>query len=357
MTRKAVESLSSSGETNNRCLIAGDNTVLRKDNKSVDIPESLPVGGVIGDSGGHVPPWHLKTNCHNPRMLSDWRTELEFKQYLKSTSQMTIDLKLYDMQKMEIVYLHLPYTHRWHEKYRNRTLARFYKFNDWWELQGKPPLTLLTLTTYQDGKYSRDQVGGYTIGESFSVLKASWDKLRKMLRGRIICHPFDYLWTLEPHLTGYPHMHIAIIGTLDDIQKEKVKTLWCDDYNAGSYQHGAQFEDSCLDAKGDIKNAGFYLFKYLGKSFCISPDDMTPGELKFNTELWKNGWRQWGSSRGIGRAMKLDYQEKDRFRFLEAGVSMPGWQKTFREATDKQKWDIRKEIVARRNEIYEIEIK
>jgi len=291
-------------------------------------------------------PWHLKTNWDKRRMSRDSRDIAMFREYLEFTGKLTLDLTLYDMEKRETVVLHLPYTHRWHVKYRNRTLARFYKFNEWWISQGRPPLTLLTLTTYQDGAHSREQVGGYTIEESFEVLKTSWEKLRHMLRKRILCRPFDYLWTMEPHLkyeTGYPHLHVAIVAEFEDWQKEKTKTLW-NGYRAGSYEHGAHFEDSCLDAKGDIKNAGFYLFKYLGKGFCIDPELMSPGELRFNAQLWKHGWRQWGASRGISKVMKLDSQDSDRFRFLEAGVSMTGWQTTFREATAEQKQAILDEL-------------
>ena len=308
-----------------------------------------PEGAVVGTGEG-LPrpapgdlPWHLKTNWDKRDLGRNSRDIAMFREYLELTGKLTLDLTLYDMEKRETVVLHLPYMHRWNPQYRNQTLARFYKFNEWWLEQGRPPLTLLTLTTYQDGEHSREQVGGYTIEESFEILKTSWEKLRHMLRKRILCRPFDYLWTMEPHESGYPHLHVAIVGELEDWQKKKTKTLW-NDYRAGSYEHGAQFEDSKLDAKGDIKNAGFYLFKYLGKGFCIDPEQMSPGELRFNAQLWKHGWRQWGASRGISKVMKLDSQDSDRFRFLEAGVSMTGWQTTFREATAEQKQAIRDEL-------------
>ncbi len=366
MNRKALASLPESGTDvwSSDCpgVDVSNHSRLRKVKKVLHGERVLPgdPGGVPGEVPGGTParrgagvpgsprtratsPWHLKTNCYKLRMSRNSRDIAMFRDYLEFTGKLTIDLTLYDMEKRETVILHLPYTHRWHAKYRNRTLARFYKFNEWWLEQGRPPLTLLTLTTYQDGAHSRDQVGGYTIEESFEVLKTSWDKLRKMLRNRILCCPFDYLWTMEPHETGYPHLHVAIVAEFEDWQKEKTKTLW-NGYRAGSYEHGAHFEDSCLDAKGDIKNAGFYLFKYLGKGFCIDPEQMSPGELRFNAQLWKHGWRQWGASRGISKAMKLDSRDSDRFRFLEAGVSMTGWETTFREATAEQKQAIRDEL-------------
>lgn len=278
-----------------------------------------------------------------------------FTEYLQSTSAMTLDLTLYDMKEMKVVKFHLPYMHRWCQKYRNRTLAKFYKFNSWWEEQGRPPLTLLTLTTYQDSAYAEEHHGSrVSIEEGFEVLKSSWNKLRQMLRNRVIGHSFDYLWSIEPHLkndSGYPHMHVAIVGELTDEQKEKVKRLWSEVYNAGSYEHGANFADSCLDAKKDIRNAGFYLFKYLGKGFCIDPEKMTPGELRFNAVLWAKGYRQWGASQNVSRAMKLDKAEEGRFRFLEAGVSGEGWEAVCREATEEQKESIRQEIAEKVGEL------
>ena len=305
--------------------------------------------GAGGEAPAPRPPsWHLKTNCYKPGKCPDLPDVRGFTDYLKFTADLSLDLTLWDMEKLERVVIRVPYTHRWHPKYRNATLARFYKFNAWWESAGKPALTLLTLTTYQDSAFSELHHGSRVdLKAGFRLLKTSWDKLRKMLRNRVICAPFDYIWTVEPHLkheTGYPHMHVAIAYTFSDDQKNRIKALWSDVYNAGSLEHGAQFEDSCLDAHGDIKNAGFYLFKYLGKGFCIDPAEMTPGELRFNAVLWEEGWRQWGASRSISRAMKLDYQDDGRYRFLEAGISMPGWETTFREASAEQKKAIRDEL-------------
>jgi hypothetical protein len=250
----------------------------------------------------------------------------------------TIDLHLYDKYTQKTVRVQLPYAHRWHPVYRNRTLAKFYKFNEWWKGAGSPPITLLTLTTYQDTEYAERHHGSrVSLVEGFEILKESWNKLRIMLRNRVLCRPFDYLWSVEPHLsrdTGYPHMHVAIIGELTDTEKAEVKRLWSEVYNAGSYEHGAYFSEECLDAKKDISNAGFYLFKYLGKSFCVDPDKMTPGELAFNAVLWEKRYRQWGASHAISQAMKLDTGDMSRYIFLEASLSMEGWTGIIRAAPE-----------------------
>ena len=85
-------------------------------------------------------PWHLKTNWDKRILTRNSRDIAAFREYLEFTGKLTLDLTLFDMEKRETVILHLPYTHRWHVKYRNRTLARFYKFNEWWLEQGRPPL-------------------------------------------------------------------------------------------------------------------------------------------------------------------------------------------------------------------------
>lgn len=318
------------------------------------IGDILPVQG--GGGGAARPPQRilsrpLKTNCDNGGKDPNFLNVAGFRDYLDFTGKATIDLTLYDMKEMKVTVLHLPYMTRWCEKYRNRTLAKFYKFNQWWEEQGRPPLTLLTLTTYQDSAYAEKHHGSrVNLQEGFEILKDAWNRLRQMMRNRVLCRAFDYLWAMEPHLkhdSGYPHLHVVIVGELTDEEKEEVKRLWSEVYNAGSREHGANFAESCLDAKKDIRNAGFYLFKYLGKGFCLDPEKMTPGELRFNTVLWEKGYRQWGASRNISKAMRLDKGEDDRFRFLDASVSVEGWQFMFREASEEEKEGIREDIAGK----------
>lgn len=291
------------------------------------------------DTGARsAPSRHLNTKCDNGRNRRNRPKVKEFKEYLKATSRLTLELHLFDTHTGKREKFLLPYMHRWTPQYRNKTLAKFYKFNEWWIAQDRPPITLLTLTTYQDSAYAEQHHGSrVSMVEAFEILKRSWDKLRVMLRKRVLCRPFDYLWSIEPHLkrdTGYPHMHVAIIGELTDNEKAEVKRLWSEVYNAGSYEHGAYFSEECLDAKKDISNAGFYLFKYLGKSFCVDPDKMTAGELAFNAVLWEKRYRQWGASQTISGAMKLDTGDSARYIFLELSLSQEGWTGIIREAPE-----------------------
>ena len=321
--------------------IAGEGGVVRSTRGELSVPpigrsptraEARPVvrSTRTRDTGARsAPSWHLNTKCDKGRNRRNRPKVKEFKEYLKTTSRLTLELHLFDTHTGKREKVLLPYTHRWTPQYRDKTLAKFYKFNEWWKDQGRPPITLLTLTTYQDSAYAEQHHGSrVSLVEGFEILKRSWDKLRVMLRKRVLCRPFDYLWSIEPHLkrdTGYPHMHVAIIGELTDNQKAEIKRLWSEVYNAGSYEQGAYFSEECLDAKKDISNAGFYLFKYLGKSFCIDPEKMTAGELAFNAVLWEKRYRQWGASQTISGAMKLDTGDVGRYIFLEASLSMEGW--------------------------------
>ncbi len=340
--------------------IAGEGGVVRSTRGELSVPpigrsptraEARPVvrSTRTRDTGARsAPSWHLKTKCYKGGESRNRPKVREFREYLKFTSKVTIDLHLYDKYTQKTVRVQLPYAHRWHPVYRNRTLAKFYKFNEWWKGAGSPPITLLTLTTYQDTEYAKQHHGSrVSLVEGFEILKESWNKLRIMLRNRVLCRPFDYLWSVEPHLsrdTGYPHMHVAIVGELTDTEKAEVKRLWSEVYKAGSYEHGAYFSEECLDAKKDISNAGFYLFKYLGKSFCVDPDKMTPGELAFNAVLWEKRYRQWGASHAISQAMKLDTGDMSRYVFLEASLSMEGWTGVIREVSEDVRDHIREEL-------------
>ena len=328
--------------------IAGEGGVSRSDRGELSVPPSRR-SRVCAEAHTAVrstrprdtgvrstPSWHLKTKCDKGGYRRKGPKVKEFKEYLKATSKLTLELHLFDTHTGKREKVLLPYMHRWTPQYRDRTLAKFYKFNEWWKDQGRPPITLLTLTTYQDSAYAEQHHGSrVSMVEGFEILKRSWDKLRVMLRKRVLCRPFDYLWSIEPHLkrdTGYPHMHVAIIGELTDTEKAEVKRLWSEVYNAGSYEQGAYFSEECLDAKKDISNAGFYLFKYLGKSFCIDPEKMTAGELAFNAVLWEKRYHQWGASQNISGAMRLDTGDSGRYIFLEASLSMEGWTGVIREA-------------------------
>lgn len=278
----------------------------------------------------------MKPDFKRPVLVSD------FKNYIDSTSKMNFYFEFLNKTNFEKFEVKVPYVHRWHELYRKRVLARFYKLQNWWIDSGRPPVTMMTLTTYQDG-YTSKCVKGHavSIDESFEILMRSWYKLSQMLRKSIIGHLFDYVYILEHHESGYPHLHVCLFCTLTDPQKERVIKLWTEKYQAGSREHGAHFSEAHVDSGGDdlktktdINFIGFYLIKYLGKSF-TEPAKMSKGQLKFSAYLWARGYRQYNTSRHLGQIMKLDTEPNQNLECL--GVRLEG------PSLDKEIYEMPKE--------------
>lgn len=252
-------------------------------------------------------------------------------EYVETTSKSRLKFEYLDTLSMELVTIDSPYVHRWTEVYRNRVLARFYKLQNWWFESGRPPVTMLTLTTYQGATQTALAARGerVTREDGLRILQTSWRKLRMMMRNRILKRSFDYLYVLEHHKSGYGHMHVCIFDTLTKEEKERISTLWHEKYNAGSLEYGAVFskerkeeridiseDGQPIRSRDDIEFIGFYLIKYMGKSFS-NPAMMTGGELKFSALLWKLKIRQYNTSRHLAQVMKLDVDEPDeRFKCI-----------------------------------------
>jgi hypothetical protein len=206
----------------------------------------------------------------------------------------------------------IEYIHRWTDIYRCSVLAKFYQLENW--LKEHPSsVTMLTLTTYQDGQYSATVKGEIvTIPQSFDTLKTSWKRLRMALRQYLPNN--RYVWIMEPHKTGYPHLHIIIF---DDVNKETqdiIRRLWSKKYKAGSAEHGIDFTIKTPDES--IRSIRNYLMKYVAKGFYSTGskfgerDTWGTGELVFNALVWKHKWRIFGASRALSKVMhhikKLD---------------------------------------------------
>ena len=107
----------------------------------------------------------------------------------------------------------IEYIHRWTDIYRRSVLAKFYQMENWFK-ENSASVTMLTLTTYQDGHYSTTMKGDIvTIPQAFDILKTSWKRLRMALRQYL---PSKYVWIMEPHKTGYPHLHVIIFGDVNE---------------------------------------------------------------------------------------------------------------------------------------------
>lgn len=195
----------------------------------------------------------------------------------------------------------LDYVHRWTPNYKNMILAKFYQLENW--LKENPgPVTMITLTTYQGGTHSIEEKGEIvTIPESFNLLKEGFFNLSRKLRK--IYPDNNYAWIMEPHKTGYPHIHIAYFGTVKEADQLRLKNLW-QLWGIGSREHGLDFKEKT--SENSVKSIRNYLMKYMIKSFTPTDDNSfwTTGETVFNALAWKNSWRLFGTTKELTRVMK-----------------------------------------------------
>ena len=241
----------------------------------------------------------------NPLWAPHLKAVQAFKIYLETTADM--DFRITGLSEYEgdlnVVTRTIPYIHRWNELYKKKVLGKFYALEDYAKINPFDALTMLTLTThhayYESGR--RSAHSNATIPQSFKLLKQGWHKLSDAIRKR----GYSYVWILEPHRTGYPHIHVAIIGRVDEKDQKRIKTLWTR-YGGGSFEHGAHFsEKSGEDSILSIRN---YLMKYMIKSWADSK--WTTAQLVFNALVWDNNWRMWGASKKLSKIMKSYDPEK-----------------------------------------------
>lgn len=261
----------------------------------------------------------------------------EFADYLVATSQVKMHLTGLEVAKMTKIEHDMDYVHRWTVIYRKSVLSKFYQLEAW--LKEHPhPVTMMTLTGYQAGAYSRSVKGrDLTVEETFQMLNECWDRLSKILRKEI--PDLTYVWIIEPHESGYPHYHVLLFHELTDDQQARIKTLWSERYQAGSMEHGVDF---VIKKPGEsIKSLRNYLMKYIAKGFVsvgsrYEPEkEWTPAQLVFNAVVWKNHYRLFGCSRNLSAVMAYQGESKTgviwyRMELADdfEDVSRPIWQKS-----------------------------
>ena len=228
-------------------------------------------------------------------------------------------------------YYDMPYTTRWSPAYKKKMIAKMYAVEEYYKRSGKSVVTLLTLTGYQDGTASTNTLGKTNTREELfgdsqkkHGLKGGW----RLLSNRIakVCPNLDKIWVIEPHKSGYPHLHVAILGYIPkDIQK-RLTRLWSEKYQIGSTKHGIDF--SVKSIKESIQSIRNYLMKYIMKG--IGGEGMetwTAEEWVYHAIAWKHHHRYFGMSRSISRyctAHKLRYRYRKYIRNLTLNEYDPG---------------------------------
>lgn len=216
-----------------------------------------------------------------------------FTGYLADTAKRTF--KITTKRGTEITESSIGYIHRWTAIYRLSILAKMYQLENYLTQDQLKNVTMITLTTSQRGE---DQE------ECLLKLLKYYNRLFKLLRYYI--GTIDYFYILEPHETGYAHMHIMYMKLLTDAEKEIISNAWTIKYGVGGIE-GLNFSEPEASkdkrcSSGSITYVRSYLMKYVSKG--LFSESMSKGELLFNSLLKKHKIRLWNCSRNFSSIMK-----------------------------------------------------
>ncbi|MCO5383196.1 MAG: hypothetical protein NHB15_14900 [Methanosarcina barkeri] len=183
---------------------------------------------------------------------------VNFLGYLSDTATRTFKIKGFNKKTGEHTEKSIPYIHRWTDTYKKSIMAKLYKLEAALGTDYSN-MTMVTLTTYQKG-FDPEQC----------LLKLV--EMRKALLKLLRYHfgTTDYLWILENHKTGYPHLHMAYSRILSEQEQEKIRSIWVCLYGMGDEKHGVKFSlprasnDGHFEA-GTVGRIRGYLLKYLKK--------------------------------------------------------------------------------------------
>ena len=228
------------------------------------------------------------------------------REYVENKENATLVLQERESGDVQV----LPYNHRWTEEYRNmmyaklkaaeRKLGRIFG-------EGPTPVTMLSLTAHQ-----RDENGDpRPPGEVLSDLLDGWDKFRRVLNRATEGWRTEYIRVVEPHQSGYPHIHVAVFGKADESLKEKVSDLWVEKYGIGGASAHKNAVSVARGRSAQVENPAAYLMKYLGKTTVreTGEQQQVAGYEAFAALLWVTGKRQFSASAALSEAMKTPEPE------------------------------------------------
>mgnify|MGYP006277449519 CR=1 FL=1 len=162
-------------------------------------------------------------------------------------------------------------------------------------------------------------------------LLGSWEAVRRALSRCLEGRRWEYLAILEPHASGYLHVHIAVFvdgwvrrstfepvieahlrnceragrdaHTIEDGTAVSVNRVGRDARGNHATAEGAEFDSKSLS------NLGSYLAEYLG-TYGDDPLDAPDHQQKANAVLWATGRQRWRPSQGAQEYMATNRGEE-----------------------------------------------
>lgn len=223
---------------------------------------------------------------------------IEFYDFLKESENSCLRIDGCDVVSGEWKTRKISGMHRWKTEYKKRIYAKLQQLNPWYE-KHHSPITMATFTTKQRG---------ITIHEQIDLLKHSFNKAKKLLNKYL--GKFSYFWIIEPHLSGYAHIHMLIFKHVTRELRYKLAEAWNGSYGAGGYKESIKF--SMSKTQHSLRSAGAYVFKYVEKTLDYNMlSDVSSGYYILSSWVWKmsrhdteyTGVRFWGCSRDLSNVM------------------------------------------------------
>lgn len=267
------------------------------------------------------------------QVVDEWLT------YMRRVDKMDIELVNLTDEESKII----EANHRWNQAYAEKMLAKFYDLEQ--SEYSKMWTSMVSLTTYQDKVEGKPDTPenwehenrGPSWFESMERLRESLGKildvLRRISNEELECD-FHYIWIVEAHKTGYPHIHLGIFGDVAEwldkyTNKLRVRQLLEDKYDMGRSGIATDFKTKPPSGDGAIQNMSNYMMKYFNKNFGElaskyedeSIKDKDRGTLVYNACMWLSSYRSWGTSESVGSVMKTDTNESDK-EYVNLGGSL-----------------------------------
>jgi hypothetical protein len=201
----------------------------------------------------------------------------------------------------------------------------------WGKLLHTAMVTLTASSTDEDGR-PRPPL------EHFEDLLESWEAVRRALARVLDGRDWEYLAILEPHESGYVHIHLGVFvkGPVVAEQFEPVLDAHLRNCpTAGEDAHQVFDEDGDEDAvrvrrsshpsrQNGVENLGAYLAAYMAGEYGSEPSEMPENVRGFYATMWASG-RQWfRPSNGAQELMQPDDDEEDVEEWEMVGIAPDG---------------------------------
>lgn len=175
----------------------------------------------------------------------------------------------------------MPHIHRWKAQYRKQTYAKLsvveeFAHEKWGDVV---PSTFLTLTAPH-----KDKFGNYRpYLDVLDEMKEAYDSARKIIHKETSGVDTEIVAVWEPHKTGYPHLHIAVLGLASESLGDRVRNLWTEKYIEGSSK-SAQDCEIRNGRSAQVESPLAYLMKYLGKTL-VRSDTAGAGDSDIDSRM------------------------------------------------------------------------